>query len=150
MAKLGNMSEAPGGGSGISSPRMTGGITGKGGANVTSTYKSGNVVNNPGSRPLPVNRGVKVSNNVTVKPQRNKSMTLEERNRLLDINSTKATSTSGNARGLKAANKPTSSEIAKKKASGTAAEYKKFLNDVKAARKEISDALKANKNMGRH
>ena len=50
-----------------------------------------------------------------------------------------------NARGLKAANKPTSRQKSIKKANGTAAEYKKFANDVKTARKEIADALKASK-----
>jgi len=39
MAKLGNMSEAPGGGTGISAPRITGGITGKGGSNINPVYK---------------------------------------------------------------------------------------------------------------
>lgn len=41
MAKLGNMSEAPGGGTGIGRAisRITGGITGKGGKNVTPIYQ---------------------------------------------------------------------------------------------------------------
>ena len=91
-----------GGGSGIS----------RGGSSIFST---------PSGRRLPTNTPVKVSNNVSVKPKGNQSISVKESDRLRGINAPKTSSTKGNARGLKAANKPAS----KGNAGQTASKFKK-------------------------